>query len=51
MEMMKQNNTLLLRCENSTDGKSKSIKTNKEDPINHGIGIKTVRQIVEKYDG
>ncbi len=34
-----------------TTGKSKLLKTSKEDKVNHGFGINNIRRIVEKYEG
>ena len=36
---------------NSTNGESKDLKTNKPDKVNHGIGLKSVNELVSKYDG
>ena len=36
---------------NSTNGESKDLKTNKPDKVNHGIGLKSVNELVNKYNG
>lgn len=36
---------------NSTNGESKDLKTNKSDKVNHGIGLKSVNELVNKYNG
>ncbi|MDL2327386.1 GHKL domain-containing protein [Ruminococcaceae bacterium OttesenSCG-928-A11] len=51
LEMARRGNTLLLRCENSTDGKAPTLDTRKEDRVNHGIGMGTIQRIVEKHHG
>jgi len=38
-------------CQRIADGKSDFSDTTKEDKVNHGIGLKNVRRIVEKYHG
>ncbi len=38
-------------CQRIADGKSDFFETTKEDKVNHGIGLKNVRRIVEKYHG
>ena len=38
-------------CPWIADGKSDFSDTTKEDKVNHGIGLKNVRRIVEKYHG
>lgn len=38
-------------CQRIADGGSDFWETTKEDKINHGIGLKNVRRIVEKYHG
>lgn len=45
------NHSLVGSCENSTDGKVTSLSTRKQDKSNHGFGLKSIRQIVEKYHG
>ena len=36
---------------NSTNCESKDLKTNKPDKVNHGIGLKSVNELVNKYNG
>ena len=38
-------------CQRIADGRRGFLETTKEDKTNHGIGLKNVRQIVEKYHG
>ncbi len=38
-------------CRGIGDGRSGFTETTKEDKLNHGIGLKNVRRIVEKYHG
>ncbi len=44
-------NCFFLSCENRIDGKHQEFTTRKEDPHNHGIGMKSIQRIVEKYRG
>lgn len=45
------NNTLVLLCENSTDGQVNLNGTRKLNSENHGLGLKNVKKIVSKYNG
>lgn len=36
---------------NSTNGENKNLKTKKTDKFNHGIGLKSVNELVNKYNG
>ncbi len=38
-------------CQRIADGRRDFLETTKEDKVNHGIGLKNVRRIVEKYHG
>lgn len=38
-------------CQRIADGRNDFWETTKEDKVNHGIGLKNVRRIVEKYHG
>lgn len=38
-------------CQRIADGRNDFLETTKEDKVNHGIGLKNVRRIVEKYHG
>ena len=38
-------------CHRIAGGRSDFLETTKEDKVNHGIGLKNVRRIVEKYHG
>lgn len=51
LKMVYFNHSLTVSCENSTDGKVTSLLTRKIDKNNHGLGLKSIRQIVEKYHG
>ena len=46
-----RNHLLLVKICNSKDNHVDIEETSKEDKLNHGIGIPSVRKIVEKYDG
>lgn len=49
------NEFFVIKCENSKINKVKfknnKIKTDKKDPNLHGIGIKSIKTSVQKYDG
>ena len=45
------NQTIAIFCENSTDGKVKSLRTRKSNSLKHGIGLKNVKETIEKYLG
>lgn len=38
-------------CQRIVDGRKNFLETTKEDKVNHGIGLRNVRRIVEKYHG
>ena len=38
-------------CQRIAGGRKDFLETTKEDKVNHGIGLKNVRRIVEKYHG
>lgn len=38
-------------CQGIAGGRRNFLETTKEDKVNHGIGLKNVRRIVEKYHG
>lgn len=38
-------------CQGMVEGKKKSLETTKADRNNHGIGLKNVQRIIEKYHG
>ena len=38
-------------CQGIADGKAQYLKTTKEDALNHGMGLRNVRRIIEKYHG
>ena len=38
-------------CRGIAEGKRSILETTKSDKMNHGIGLKNVRRIVEKYHG
>lgn len=45
------NHLLIIVCENSTNGAVKDLKTTKKNGNEHGLGIKSIYQIVERYHG
>ena len=45
------NHSLVGSCENSTDSKVTTLTTRKKYKSSHGFGLKSIRQIVEKYHG
>lgn len=51
LQMILQNHSLALKCENSIDGQHQSFATRKKDRKNHGLGMKSIQRIVEKYHG
>ncbi len=57
LSVRQKNNFVVVECINSCDtqveipGKSELPKTTKEDKKNHGYGLKSIRQIAEKYNG
>ena len=51
LQMILQNHSLALKCENSIDGQHQSFTTRKKDSKNHGLGMKSIQRIVEKYHG
>ncbi|MDE6203392.1 MAG: GHKL domain-containing protein, partial [Lachnospiraceae bacterium] len=38
-------------CRGIAEGKQNILETTKPDKVNHGIGLKNVQKIVEKYHG
>lgn len=42
---------LIIECENSTDGESSQLSTRKMEKKNHGLGMGSIRSVVEKYSG
>ncbi|MBO0458837.1 sensor histidine kinase [Enterococcus hulanensis] len=51
LRVMYYNASLIVNCENSTDGKHVDLQTRKKDPANHGLGLESVRSIVNSYRG
>lgn len=45
------NNSLVLSCENSTNGQFNTLKSRKTDTINHGIGMGSIKRVVKQYSG
>lgn len=45
------NHLLILVCENSTDGPVRQFRTTKKNGKEHGMGIKSIYQIAERYHG
>lgn len=50
-QMIYHNGSLVINSENSTDGQSGDFKTRKKDKKNHGLGIESIRSVVDKYHG
>lgn len=46
-----RNHTVVIVCENSTDGKVEGFQTRKDDAISHGIGIRSMKELVRHYGG
>lgn len=44
-------NSLVIKMENSTDGKVKDLRTRKKDKEFHGLGMKVIDLLVKKYGG
>ncbi|MDR1002337.1 MAG: GHKL domain-containing protein [Oscillospiraceae bacterium] len=55
LSISENENYLILNCANSISEKTKSksnlLETRKRDPENHGIGLKSVRSTINKYNG
>ncbi len=57
LSVKKKNNFVVIECINCCDqkvaltGNSGLPRTTKEDKMNHGYGLKSIRQIAEKYNG
>ena len=50
-DMAYHKNSIVIITSNSTDGNVDSFTTRKSNPLLHGIGLKTIHFIVDKYDG
>lgn len=46
-----RSHTVVLSCENSTNGPVADLKTRKKDTRSHGIGIQSMKQLVKEYEG
>lgn len=46
-----RNHTVVIVCENSTDGKVEGLETRKENAALHGIGIRSMKELVKSYGG
>ena len=51
LKMIYFNHSLVVSCENSIEGRVTSLATRKQDSANHGIGMKSIREIVENHHG
>ena len=55
IKIIDEKNKFIIKLDNSYNGKikqdDKDFITTKEDSQNHGIGIKNVKEILEKYNG
>ena len=51
LELSQKAGRLIILIKNSSNHTSSDLTTTKEDSLNHGIGIKTVKSIALKYDG
>lgn len=46
-----RNHTILIVCENSTDGNVTGFQTRKTDNLSHGLGIRSMKELVRQYGG
>ena len=46
-----QDDKIFIKVENTTDNLSESLSTNKSDPINHGLGLQSVKSLINRYNG
>lgn len=44
-------NCLVIKMKNSTDGKTKNLKTSKKDKEWHGLGMRIIDKLITKYGG
>lgn len=44
-------NSLVIQCENPTDGQVSNLRTRKNDCKNHGLGTESIQHIAEQYNG
>lgn len=56
VKMKYDKGNLIMNISNSFDGyilfdRNKNVKTIKSDPINHGIGLDSIRRVVDRYKG
>lgn len=54
LSVQKKNQFIVIQCENFSDNhldSSELPKTTKEDTLRHGYGLKSIRQVAEKYGG
>lgn len=42
---------VIIKCQNSIDGNHVNLTTRKKNKISHGLGLKSVQQMIEKYNG
>lgn len=46
-----QDDKIIIKVENTTDNLSGSLRTSKSDPINHGLGLQSVKSLINRYKG
>ncbi len=51
LKMVLHYHCLVIKCENSMDGKHKTLTTRKKDQQEHGIGTESIKRIIKKYHG
>jgi sensor histidine kinase YesM len=45
------NHTVVISCVNKVEEENKELKTHKNNPQEHGLGLKSIEKIVQKYNG
>jgi len=51
LQLLYYNQALVLKSENSTDGLVRDLRTRKKNQAEHGLGMKGVQVIVDRYNG
>lgn len=51
LEAQYRNHTVVMICENSTNGPVADLRTSKKDTHSHGVGIQTMKHLVKEYGG
>jgi len=51
LQLLYYNQALILKSENSTDGLVRDLRTRKKNQGEHGLGLKSVQVIVDRYNG